>query len=124
MLKTGLILDYDPTINDIESSRQLELSPAGRQHLYWASGNYEYINSMMEVTPLLSEPVFAELTSDARTNMEWHKRTGKFVQYLLDEDSVYCLLPQHDAYQSQRKLRASLEALSSRLSNWTKRSPG
>ena len=120
LLKTGLVLDYDPTTSSVESSRQVEISPAGRQHLYWALGNYEYINAMMEVTPLLTERFFAELTNEARAGVDWHRRTGKFVSYLLEEDSVYCSAPRHEAYESQRKLRDSLEALRSRLAEWSK----
>lgn len=119
MLKTGLVLDYDPTISDIETSRQVEISPSGRQHMFWALGNYEYINAMMEVTPLLAEVVFMELLNEARANVDWHRRTGRFIRYLLDEDAFYCLVPSHEAYKSQQRLRATLEPLCERLSGWT-----
>ena len=54
MLKTGLLLNYDPTVQDIAGASQVEISPSGRQHLFWALGNYEYLGAMAETTPLLS----------------------------------------------------------------------
>jgi hypothetical protein len=57
MLKAGLCLNYDPTVANIEAAVRIELSPAGQQHLYWAS-NFVYVEAMAEVTPLLDEPTY------------------------------------------------------------------
>jgi hypothetical protein len=121
MLKTGLLLNYDPTVQDIAHASRVEVSPAGRQHLYWATGNAEYVSAMAETTPVLTPATYHEMRQHAR-DYEWRARCVTFLGYLLREDSMYCVLPHHDAYESQRRLRPSLEVLLKRLSAQT--SPG
>lgn len=121
LLKKGLVLDFDPTTSEIEHSRQVELAPSGRQHLYWSIGNWEFINAMMDVTPFLTERYHADLKRDERVRVDWHIRTATFIEYLLEEDLTYCTLPRHEAYSSQQKLSDELDAVRLRLSEWTTR---
>lgn len=114
LLKSGLLLNYDPTVEDIHKASTLEISPAGRQHFYWATGSYQYLAAMADVTPLLSEATFTELSDRARQD-KWRERTAIFVDYLLHEDSMYCGIPSHEAYQSQVRVRLTLENVAARL---------
>lgn len=116
LLKTGLLLNYDPTVQDIGQATRVELSPAGRQHLHWAMGNLEYLGAMAEVTPLLSEGTYR--TMQARTTAgRWRERTSVFLTYLLQEDAMYVSLPEHDAYASQRRITSNLEVLARQLNS-------
>ncbi len=115
MLKSGLALSYDPTIQDIAKVRQIEISPAGRQHVYWAIGNYEYLSAMADVTPVLSEAVYTQMKVDLHDRRGWRQKTTTFISYLLNEDDTYCSVPTHPAYESQVRIRASLEAVHNRL---------
>ena len=123
MLKTGLILNYDPTVQESDHASQVEISPAGKQHLFWAQGNHEYLSAMADVTPLLVEATFAELM-DHRRNHEWRLRAAIFVEYLLREDEMYCVVPRHDAYQSQARVRELFATQETRLRSWVPRSTG
>jgi hypothetical protein len=118
LLRTGLMLDYDATTTAVDSALRVELSPSGRQHLLWALGEFAYINAMVDVTPILQESVYTELLRGRRPGYNWHREMGRFLQYLLDEDRMYSLVPEHDAYQGQRRLTANLEALANRLVDW------
>lgn len=114
LLKTGLMLNYDPTVLEIAGATSLEISPAGRQHLFWATRSYEYLSAMAEVTPLLSEESFVALKDHARRD-KWRERTAIFLDYLLHEDEMYCGIPDHEAYQSQGRIRLTLESIADRL---------
>ena len=114
MLKTGLILNYDPTVQDIGTATHIEISPSGKQHLFWALGNNEYLSAMAEVTPLLSEATFRQLRDHGK-HYEWRERTVTFLDYLLDEDAMYCTAPGHDAYQSQQRMRPALVSVRDRV---------
>lgn len=114
MLKTGLILNYDPTIDQIEAASRIEISPAGRRHLRWSSGVYEYVGAMADVTPLLSEAVLEEMYS--AKSWDWRTRTGLFLDYVLHEDGLYCAIPDHPTYDSQRRIPRLLRNAAERLS--------
>jgi ABC-type iron transport system FetAB ATPase subunit len=116
LLETGLVLNYDPTITDVMEARQVEVSPSGRLHLHWGLGNYEYISAMAIVTPLLTESVFSGL-SRAAEQWSYVPIIRMFVGYLLDEDRAYCSVPDHDRYQSQRRLRSAFERLEERMAS-------
>ena len=118
ILRTGLMLDYDATTTAIDSALRVELSPSGRQHLLWALGEFAYINAMVAVTPILQESVYTELLRLRRPGYNWHREMSRFLHYLLDEDRMYCLVPDHDAYQSQKRLSSNLDALANRLADW------
>ncbi len=113
MLKTGLILNFDPTIDKIAQATQIEISPSGRQHLHWATGNHDYLSAMAEVTPLLSRETYQEMRDQARWN--WRPRTAIFIEYLLAEDQYYCKPSNHDAYTSQVKLPTMLGIVAKRM---------
>jgi len=109
MLKTGLCLNFDPTVVDIEFASRLEISPAGRQHLEWARTERQYISAMADVTPIVSEPSFVELREAlTRGNQSWIYKIVSFTRYLLAEDANYCTVLDHTAYAGQRAIHEDL----------------
>ena len=64
LLRSGLCLNYDPTVTSIGQATQIEISPAGRQHLTWGLENREYLGCMADVTPLLDREVLEGLKGD------------------------------------------------------------
>jgi GTPase SAR1 family protein len=109
MIKTGLCLSYDPTVQAIESTLDVEVSPAGRLHLRWALDNSEYISAMSEVTPLRSETTYELLREADRNRNGWRSKTVPFLQYLLAEDASYCTLPTHESYEGQARILRRVE---------------
>jgi AAA ATPase domain len=114
MLKSGLCLSYDPTVVDIDNANQIEISPAGRHHLIWAKGEFEYLAAMTQVTPVLDEVTYRDLQSH-EANHRWREKTALFIDYLLREDKNFCILPSHDAYQGQVRLA---NGLNDRAERW------
>lgn len=109
MLKTGLVLNYDPTIQDVDEARVIEISPAGRRHLAWSTGTLEYVSSMAEATPILTESIFQDLR--AVRQRDWALRAHKFMDYLLSEDTMYVTLPDHVSYESQKRVQALIKSV-------------
>ncbi len=113
LLKTGLCQNYDPTVTDVVQASRIEASPAGRQHLSWATGNIDYLSAMADVTPLRDEGVFnAMAEAVGGGGGGWREKTRIFIDYLLDEDARYCALPSHVAYDGQKEVREELGAAS------------
>lgn len=106
MLECGLCLSYDPTITDISQVQKVELSPSGEQHLVWGIFDRDYVQTMLEVTPI-SDPATYErlnaLNNRPRRDV-WQELNDQFVSYLIDEDSNYCKVPVHESYDTQRKV--------------------
>ncbi len=111
MLKSGLVVSYDPRETEIAKVSRIEIAPAGHQHLVWASSDWIYIESMMEVTPLLDRDVFDGIRSLMESDLAARKRKAilTFLRYLLEEDSGYCPVPDHPQYAGQLKLVKRLE---------------
>jgi energy-coupling factor transporter ATP-binding protein EcfA2 len=115
LLDAQLVMNYDPTVTDIKDATQVEISPSGRLHLFWAQGSYDYLAAMSLVTPLLTESTFVAIGDGLRRPQDWRKTTALFVDYLVEEDRTYCLLPKHEGYQSQVRLTTALERCADRL---------
>jgi GTPase SAR1 family protein len=96
MLKSGLCLSYDPTNLEIIDAMKIELSPAGFQHLYWATSDNIYVESMLPVTPIVDPETFERLHS---TN--YQEQLNIFIDYLIKEDNKFTRVPQHEAYRGQ-----------------------
>ena len=113
MLKSGLCLSYDPTIKDIADAGKIEISPSGLQHLMWGLHDTTYMMSMLCVTPLLDRDTFSSLEKlfkENRLKYSWKKIITLFINYLLREDALYCNMPEHEAYNGQKKLLKKLKA--------------
>lgn len=113
MLKTGLVLNYDPTVQDVEYATMLELSDAGKRHLFWGTGGIEYLSAVTETSPVLTESIYEQLRG--YSHKDWRKRTADFIDYLVDEDLFYCTIPDHPTYESQERLHAQLHDAQQRL---------
>ncbi len=112
MLKSGLCLSYDPTIKDISEAKKIEISPSGVQHLMWGLHDTTYMMSMLCVTPLLEQDTFSaleKLFKGSSLKDSWEKISTLFIDYLLREDALYCNVPEHEAYNGQKKLLKKLK---------------
>lgn len=115
MLKTGLCLNYDPTVTEMSDARQVEISPSGRLHLDWGIRNLDYIGAMADVTPVLVEETHAQMVEAIRAKGGWVTKTRLFMNYLVHEDKMYCMVPEHEAYKSQKRLIPNMCAAISKL---------
>jgi cold shock CspA family protein len=111
MLKSGLVLSYDPRQTKIAGVSRVEIAPAGQQHLLWSSTDWVYIESMMEVTPLRDREVHEEIRVLMESGLAARRRKAirMFLRYLLHEDTLYSFVPDHTQYAGQHKLRTRLE---------------
>jgi len=118
MLKSGLILSYDPTQSSIEEVYRIEISPSGYQHLLWARSNLAYIETMLEVTPLCDRSIYQELLHLMNLDLPFARRKAikLFYQYLVKEDNHYCIIPNHPQYDGQRDINEKLKQLCDELS--------
>ena len=106
LLKTALVINYDPTCLIEESATQLELSPSGEQHLFWARGNHVYLEAMAEATAILDEAAFMTIETSSRlqAGQRMHQLIRAFGEYLNAEDRRYCIVPEHPSYRGQLEL--------------------
>ena len=116
LLQSALCQDYDPTVTDIAAASRLEITPAGKQHLYWCRSNFEFISTMADVTPVRDRETYDRLREAiAQGGGGWKAKAACFVDYMLDEDANYCGVPDHPAYRGQRRARDALAAAGRRL---------
>jgi hypothetical protein len=105
LLGWGLILNYDPTVFDIDRITRVEISPAGRIHLLWGTTDEDYIKAMAQVTPIRDENCFAVLQGYSRNlAANWANALVVFIEYLLADDRYWCEIPNHKIYMGQMKL--------------------
>lgn len=110
MMQRGLCLGYDPTATKVVDATKLEISPSGRQHVQWALRDWVYIESMAEVTPLHDATALETIRTGMKDWSPYLRRQviGTFVNYLLHEDSHYCVVPKHSTYGGQEEVRSAL----------------
>lgn len=106
LLKKALVLNYDPTCISESSATQLELSPSGELHLFWGQGNFDYLESMAEVTPIRDEGAFRSIeeASWGSGRQRAMALIEAFTTYLRREDQLHCQVPDHESYRGQREL--------------------
>lgn len=116
LLEFGLCQSYDPTLTDIADVRKMQISPAGVQHLLWATSDTDYMQAMLEVTPILDEAWYSQLIA-MRENSKptWFEELSTFIDYLLAEDGKFCSISEHPSLASQRGLSNHLLNVISRL---------
>lgn len=107
LLKTGLILNYDPTVLDVDAASRVEISPAGALHLSWARSSFEYLVAMSVTTALLDEVRHAEIKA-AFDRRQYRTMAASFAEYLVSEDALFCVVPDHSTYSSQSRVRGGL----------------
>src|SRR5262249_12065082 len=99
-----------PTAKRLGDAPKLQISPSGRQHLAWAQRDWVYLESMAEVTPLLDLEAHTAIKAAIQSGTPHGRREAirAFINYLLDEDAHYCVIPKHQYYSSQENLRKTL----------------
>jgi len=107
LLKTGLILNFDPTVLDVDKASRVEISPAGGLHLAWARSSFEYLVAMSVTTALLDEVRHSEIRL-ASERQRFRTMAASFAEYLAAEDSLFCMVPDHTTYSSQSRIRSGL----------------
>lgn len=117
MLESGLCLNYDPTVTTINNAGKIELSPSGYQHLQWGTRDSDYMQMMLEVTPLTDRYIFDQMSELAKQPYRdiWHRQIELFVDYLIMEDSKFCKIPGHEAFLTQQKLAQEIRRMANRL---------
>jgi hypothetical protein len=72
---------------------------------------------MMDVTPIQHQPTYEKLRNVPWEikMLEWLEKTDIFVQYLIDEDCDYARIPDHNAFDGQRRLIKNLSRLANRI---------
>ncbi len=113
MLEAGLCLSYDPTITSIRFVQKIELAPAGSQHLWWGTREPDYLQAMMEVTPIVERDVYSNLEELRRQPRKkvWRREIEQFLEYLIAEDLQFCQVPDHAAYETQLRLHGVLRSM-------------
>ena len=113
LLESALCLSYDPTVTDIDNAGRLQISPAGFQHLRWGTGDADYAQMMLEVTPLRDAAVYDQLSALGKRPLRevWFEELDTFVSYLIAEDEKYCRVPDHEAYREQRRLASGMRRM-------------
>ncbi|MBN3882117.1 MAG: AAA family ATPase [Nostoc sp. JL34] len=110
LLDYRLIETYDPTDANIYESQRVKITPCGRIHYEFAVEEKEgiYIGQMALNTPIASQSYLMrvrDFLKKKRTRQDWVVIIKLFVEYCLQQDSLYISLPQKQIYDSQRKLR-------------------
>jgi len=103
---TGLVLAYDPTIEEILPDHRIQISLSGILHLAWALENWVYIENMAYVTPIMNEDAFKEIAmgdQEKRADI-LRKSISAFVNYMQTEDTAYVSIPPHEIYELQTKI--------------------
>lgn len=110
MIQRGLCLGYDPTAKGTVDANKIEISPSGRQHVQWALRDWVYIESMAEVTPLHDATAVERIRANLLHQSANRRRQviGTFINYLLEEDSHFCLVPKHPTYSKQEEVSTIL----------------
>lgn len=117
LLRTGLVLDYDPTVKEVSDASRLEISSAGKVHLIWGSTDREYVAAMKEVTPVREKETYEELRQHYRVGYSerWRESLATFIDYLLEEDASWCEVPDHRHFEGQKRVRRRLSIMRDRL---------
>lgn len=110
LLKRGLCSSYDPTIVDAEHAKRVTIQPAGIQHLWWGSRDWEYLSAMAEVQPIEDPEAYNELEAlcSRPIGATWAARVAVLLQYLLAADVRVVLKSDHDSMRGQNRLIQSL----------------
>ena len=112
MLHTGLILNYDPSVMEVDRGASVEVSPSGTIHLAWATMDRDYLQMMRDVTPLRDKAVY-DVIVNGYTNyrQKWAQSLKAFIEYLLSEDGIWCRVPDHSSFAGQVSVTKRLERL-------------
>ncbi|MCY3725605.1 MAG: AAA family ATPase [Rhodobacteraceae bacterium] len=121
LLKTGLILNFDPTVKDLNSDCKLEASPSGIVHLDWATTDQDYIGIMKDITFMRKKEVVDTIRKSFKDYRNcWAISIKAFIDYLIEEDTLYCKIPNHSSFERQQNITTRLQNISDELKEKSK----
>lgn len=116
LLNKGLILNFDPTVKELNLDCKLEAAPSGKVHLDWATNDRNYLGIMKDITPIRDRDVVRTIRSSYKDyRNQWAKSFQVFVDYLIAEDKIYCEIPDHRNFERQQIILQKLQILSCNL---------
>lgn len=116
MIEKGLILNYDPTVMELDGQSLIEASPSGKVHLSWATIDQDYLQFMKDVTPLRDRETFEQIVSSfSDYKRKWRDSIRVFIEYLLAEDEIWCKIPDHPTFAGQVSLTKRMSRIARQL---------
>lgn len=116
LVETGLAFNYDPTIVEIDDESEVEISPSGLVHLKWAMYDADYVQSMSFVTNIRDKDIFEKIYENTLDfKKRWNYMVVNFIEYLLNEDSLYCSIPGHSNYEKQSLISKKMNRMIDKL---------
>ncbi|MFZ2280757.1 MAG: hypothetical protein WAW39_23360, partial [Prosthecobacter sp.] len=120
LLAKGLVLNYDPTVFEVEKVTKIEIAPAGNIHLLWGTTDEDYIKTMAQVTPIRDESTYNKLNAFSRNlSVNWANCLIEFIEYVVSEDASWCQIPDHKNYIGQTKLSRRLLRVADDSRRWS-----
>lgn len=111
LLKYRLIEPYDPTDQGVQEEQRVRLTHCGHIHYEFALGNDVYVSSMALTTGMRRQDVVMKLQEIRNKKMgraDWIALNREFIEYVLDEDKRFFVIPELAAYEGQKTLRGDL----------------
>ena len=111
LLKYRLIEPYDPTDQGVQEEQRLRLTHSGHIHYEFALGNDVYVSSMALTTGMRRHDAvmkLREIRSKKMVRADWIALNREFIEYVLDEDKRFLVIPELPAYDGQKTLRGDL----------------
>jgi hypothetical protein len=105
-----LLATYDASQQKINEDSLLRVTPSGKVHFEWATTNATYVTEAALTVPLRTCHLRDELTrlwsaDGKKSRDDWDEFVGKFAEYCLEQDSMFCVVPATQSYKNQRGLR-------------------
>lgn len=108
LLEAGLIEPYDLSRRGYSDDRRFAITFRGLSHLRMAKFNPVFFEQMALTTPLadseISEQIRSAFHQKGRVGARLEKVRELFAQYLADEDSRHCFVPERPEFSQQADL--------------------
>lgn len=115
LLEYRLIEPYDPTDTNVYEPQRVKITHCGRIHYEFVTDDREgvYMSEMALMTPVVSQDYVLKnksllMKNEKLNGQDWRQIIKWFVEYCLEQDSLYMSLPKTASYQSQHALREIL----------------
>ncbi|MHB8369068.1 MAG: AAA family ATPase [Leptospirales bacterium] len=108
LASSQLLATYDAAEQEIKEDSLLRITPSGKIHYEWAMGNQAYLTEAALVAPLRCCQTRDELMSlwsnQKKNRKDWDELARKFTEYCLEQDRIFCVVPEMESYKSQKTL--------------------
>ncbi|PTQ76441.1 hypothetical protein C8R26_11734 [Nitrosomonas oligotropha] len=111
LLNYRLIEPYDPNDDEVYPEQRIRITHSGQLHFEFLNNGYIYLTSMALTTPIRSYGAIdqmRDLLSKRQDRASWDQIKKLFVEYLIEEDKKFFIIPTHDQYVSQSNMRKEL----------------